>query len=406
MKFLSSLTLIIFSLAQWAQLPAEPLQSDEPVVRAVIFYSPNCGHCHKVLTEDLPPLIETYQEQLFLLAINVQEPVGSQLFHAAADASGMPQEGRGVPMLYVGETVLSGSIEIPEEFPGIVAQGLAAGGIDWPAIPGLIDLLVTQGLIDPDEPAQTDPTEQVSATPAAIAETDTQTTAANPENSPEDPINPALPVQNGETGETDLQPAITRDLESASQALENLSIEERFMQDPIGNTLSVLVLVGMLGSTGWLGMNALQPQRKLKIWAPAWVPVLVLVGVGVSTYMAFIEISGVEAVCGPVGDCNTVQSSPYAQLYGLIPIGILGMVGYLLVGLGWVLATYGPQKWKATSAQALWALAFFGTLFSIYLTFLEPFVIGATCAWCLTSAIVMTLLLWATTPLAMAQNQG
>jgi uncharacterized membrane protein len=36
----------------------------------------------------------------------------------------------------------------------------------------------------------------------------------------------------------------------------------------------------------------------------------------------------------------------------------------------------------------------FGVLFSIYLTFLEPFVIGATCAWCLTSAIIMTAMLW------------
>ena len=35
-----------------------------------------------------------------------------------------------------------------------------------------------------------------------------------------------------------------------------------------------------------------------------------------------------------------------------------------------------------------------GTLFSIYLTFLEPFIIGATCAWCLTSSIIMTVLLW------------
>ena len=38
-------------------------------------------------------------------------------------------------------------------------------------------------------------------------------------------------------------------------------------------------------------------------------------------------------------------------------------------------------------------MTFGGTLFSIYLTFLEPFVIGAVCAWCLTSAVVMTLLL-------------
>ena len=34
-----------------------------------------------------------------------------------------------------------------------------------------------------------------------------------------------------------------------------------------------------------------------------------------------------------------------------------------------------------------------GVLFSVCLTFLEPFVIGATCAWCLSSAVIMTLLL-------------
>ena len=39
-------------------------------------------------------------------------------------------------------------------------------------------------------------------------------------------------------------------------------------------------------------------------------------------------------------------------------------------------------------------MAAFGVLFSVYLTFLEPFVIGATCAWCLTSAILMTALFW------------
>jgi uncharacterized membrane protein len=42
---------------------------------------------------------------------------------------------------------------------------------------------------------------------------------------------------------------------------------------------------------------------------------------------------------------------------------------------------------------ALLAMTLFGTLFSVYLTFLEPFVIGATCAWCLTSAVLMAALL-------------
>ncbi|RPH60653.1 MAG: hypothetical protein EHM81_05800, partial [Chloroflexi bacterium] len=43
---------------------------------------------------------------------------------------------------------------------------------------------------------------------------------------------------------------------------------------------------------------------------------------------------------------------------------------------------------------SLLVMTSFGLTFSVYLTFLEPFVIGATCAWCLTSAIVITALFW------------
>jgi uncharacterized membrane protein len=96
-----------------------------------------------------------------------------------------------------------------------------------------------------------------------------------------------------------------------------------------------------------------------------------------------------------VGDCNAVQQSEYAQLLG-IPIGVLGVLGYLIIGGLWIVSRV------ARGATADWALvllaagAFGGTLFSAYLTFLEPFVIGATCMWCISSAIVMLLLLWVT----------
>lgn len=48
----------------------------------------------------------------------------------------------------------------------------------------------------------------------------------------------------------------------------------------------------------------------------------------------------------------------------------------------------------------VWGLAAGGVAFSIYLTFLEPFVIGATCMWCINSAVAMTLILVAATPAA------
>jgi len=38
-------------------------------------------------------------------------------------------------------------------------------------------------------------------------------------------------------------------------------------------------------------------------------------------------------------------------------------------------------------------MALFGTIFSIYLTYLELFVIKAVCMWCVSSAIIITLLL-------------
>jgi uncharacterized membrane protein len=107
-----------------------------------------------------------------------------------------------------------------------------------------------------------------------------------------------------------------------------------------------------------------------------------------------------------VGDCNTVQQSPYARLFGLFPIGVLGFIVYAVLGLGWLLRDRSPPPWNAVLAFELWFLALFGTFFSIYLTVLEPFVIGATCMWCVTSAVLMTLLLWAATPAAVEAWAG
>ena len=120
--------------------------------------------------------------------------------------------------------------------------------------------------------------------------------------------------------------------------------------------------------------------------------VLALAGLGVATYLAHVEVRGIEAVCGPVGDCNTVQQSPYARLFGVVPIGVLGAAGFSAILVAW-----GARRW-ASGRTAVWAgiaqlaMTGCGTLFSIYLTFLEPFVIGATCLWCLSSAVIMTAL--------------
>jgi uncharacterized membrane protein len=87
-------------------------------------------------------------------------------------------------------------------------------------------------------------------------------------------------------------------------------------------------------------------------------------------------------------------------LFGVLPVGVLGLIGYGLILLLWGLGLWGPGAWRSNARLGLWGAALFGVAFSVYLTFLEPFVIGATCAWCLSSAVIMTLLLWAVAPLA------
>ena len=83
----------------------------------------------------------------------------------------------------------------------------------------------------------------------------------------------------------------------------------------------------------------------------------------------------------------------WARLFGVLPIGVLGLVGYAGLAGSWIAATWGPEAVRSRAWTAAWAMALVGTAFSAYLTFLEPFVIGATCAWCLTSAVVMALML-------------
>jgi uncharacterized membrane protein len=170
--------------------------------------------------------------------------------------------------------------------------------------------------------------------------------------------------------------------------------------DPIGFALAWSVLTGMVAAfsyAAWRVAAAWQHLFKLgrasvpyaKTWA---IPLLALVGLGVAAYLAYVEITHVEAVCGPVGECNLVQASPYTQILS-IPIAVLGMLNYMAIGALWGEQRYAVMGLANLAGLGLWALTLGGALFSIYLTLLEIFAIGAICAWCLSSAVITTVLM-------------
>lgn len=128
-------------------------------------------------------------------------------------------------------------------------------------------------------------------------------------------------------------------------------------------------------------------------WMNLMTPILALAGLGVALYLTYVETQSVQAICGPVGDCNAVQNSRYATLFGVLPVGVLGAIGYLAILVAWLVGRFAPGRIKSYSGPAIFTMALLGTIYSIYLTYLELLVIRAVCIWCLISAVIIALIL-------------
>jgi uncharacterized membrane protein len=141
-----------------------------------------------------------------------------------------------------------------------------------------------------------------------------------------------------------------------------------------------------------------KPLREIKGWLDIAIPVLAIIGLGVSIYLTYVEVTQTHALCGPLGDCNAVQSSPYAKLFGVLPIGLVGAIGYIAILVTWLWRRFRTDSLSKIAGPVIYGMALFGTLFSIYLTYLELFVIHAVCIWCLSSAAIMTALMLLSLP--------
>lgn len=124
---------------------------------------------------------------------------------------------------------------------------------------------------------------------------------------------------------------------------------------------------------------------RIVIWVTA------LVGLLVSGYLAWVKIFNTPIYCTPgLGDCVSVNSSDYSELWG-IPIAFFGIMGFLSILL---LVVFGERYKLIKQYQLLlvFGISLFGFLYSLYLTYLEIFVIQAICQWCVLSALCMTLI--------------
>jgi uncharacterized membrane protein len=113
---------------------------------------------------------------------------------------------------------------------------------------------------------------------------------------------------------------------------------------------------------------------------------LALAGIAISLYLTITWYDDSIPVCvGGSGGCEKVQTSDYADWAG-IPVALVGAIGYALI-----LASLAVPGDPGRMAGVLLGLVGIG--FSLYLTYLELFVIEAICQWCVASAVVMTVLI-------------
>lgn len=114
---------------------------------------------------------------------------------------------------------------------------------------------------------------------------------------------------------------------------------------------------------------------------------IALVGLAEATYLTVSYLAGETVVCGGSGTCMEVLGSKYARV-GSVPISAFGALAYYSA---FSCATFAAFAYaRARILFAIVVAAMF--LFTLWLLFVQAFLLHAFCRYCLFSAAMIFLL--------------
>ena len=108
---------------------------------------------------------------------------------------------------------------------------------------------------------------------------------------------------------------------------------------------------------------------------------LALAGLADATYLTVAHLVGEHVACAGTSSCNEVLSSKYATLFGQ-PLAAYGGVAYFVAFSLATLLAFGHTGLRRYLALTI-AVMFLGTLWLLYV---QAFVLHAYCTYCLLSA--------------------
>jgi len=118
--------------------------------------------------------------------------------------------------------------------------------------------------------------------------------------------------------------------------------------------------------------------------------VLSILGFLDALYLLIYKLTGNSQMCLGNGGCHDVNFSPYSEIYG-IPVSVFGLAAYIAI-LGILVLESRLKMAEEYGQLAIFGISLVGVAFSAYLTYLEFYIIHAVCPFCVTSAILITIL--------------
>jgi uncharacterized membrane protein len=129
---------------------------------------------------------------------------------------------------------------------------------------------------------------------------------------------------------------------------------------------------------------------------------LAIIGIFVALYLLNLHYkNGGSSFCNinEQFNCDVVNQSPYSELFG-IPVAIIGFFGYLafiVVGVAFLTGyDWSVIHHKLRPKHLNWLMMAFGIVgfaFSLYLSYIEEFVLHTWCIMCIVSLILITTIL-------------